>query len=151
MKRRDFITTTVLSSSLYATSGLFSAFNFAQFKNENEHLINPIVPIEIFPIFENEIKSDIIELNKRYGLRRFLIIGPSKEYRYTRFPEKQVFIDLGEQVLRFKKQLASYDIEIGWWCTTTIRIGKGEFQSIIRGDGSIAHEACCPLDTDYRE
>lgn len=151
MKRRDFITTAALSSSLCATGGLFSAFNFAQFKNENGHLINPIIPIKIFPDYENKIQSDIIDLNKRYGLRRFLIVGPSKEYRYTGFPGKQVFIDLGEQVLHFKEQLKKYDIEIGWWCTTTIRIGKGEFQSIIRADGSIAQEACCPLDAGYRE
>ena len=47
--------------------------------------------------------------------------------------------------------MKKYDIEIGWWCTTTIRIGKGDYQNIIKGDGSIAEEACCPLDAAYKE
>ncbi len=152
MKRRKFITTTVMGSSVVAGSGLLSAFNnFSRFDENDGNLIDPIVPVKIFPDFEEKIKSDIIHLKENYGLRKFLIVGPSKEYRYTGFPKKQVFVDLGQLVLQFKEQLNKYDIEIGWWCTTTIRIGKGPFQSIIRADGSIAEEACCPLDTDYRE
>jgi hypothetical protein len=151
MKRRDFITLTALSSSVCAAGGLFSAFDWNQLEETDEGLLNPIIPVKIFPGFEDKMQSDIIDLNKRYGFRRFIIVGPSKEYSYTGFPDKQVFIDLGEKVLYFKKQLAGYDIEIGWWCTTTIRIGKGKFQTIIRADGSIAREACCPLDTEYRE
>ncbi len=151
MRRRDFITTTALTSSICATGGLFSAFNFIHTEKRDQNLIDPIIPIMIFPDSENDIISDIVYLKEHYGLRRFLIVGPSKEYRYTGFPDKQVFVDLGELVLRFKEQLKKYDVEIGWWCTTTIRIGKGEFQSIIREDGSIAEEACCPLDSDYRE
>jgi len=150
MKRRNFIATTALGSSFLASGGLFTAFDPVLPENRIDDSINPIIPIEIFPNFENEIISDIVALNKRYGFRRFLIVGPSKEYRYTGFPDKQVFRDLGDQILNVKKQLTGNDIEIGWWCTTTIRIGKGQFQSIIRADGSIAEEACCPLDLNYR-
>ncbi|MGV8135730.1 MAG: hypothetical protein AB2L20_10985 [Mangrovibacterium sp.] len=151
MERRDFISTTALGTSLIAAHRLFSSFDFESLGEKKDDLINPIIPIEIFPGFEDNAISDIIALRNQYGFRRFLIIGPSKEYRYTGFPGEQVFIDLGEQILRIKKKLQRCDIEIGWWCTTTIRIGKGKFQSIIRGDGSIALEACCPLDPDYRE
>src|SRR5690606_4285331 len=101
MKRRNFIKTTAIGSSILSTSGLLSFNQVFQTKKELGDLIDPIIPIEIFPNFENEIKSDIIDLNKRYGFRRFLLTGPSKEFRYTGFPDKQVFIDLGEQVLSF--------------------------------------------------
>ena len=151
MKRRNFIRTTAVGSSIVATSGLLSFIQVAQINNEYGDLINPIIPLKFFANLEKEMLSYIVELNKLYGFRRFVITGPSKEHRYTGFPEKQVFIELGEQILQIKKQLAEYDIEIGWWCTTTIRIGKGDFQSIVRIDGSQAQEACCPLDHDYRE
>jgi len=140
-----------MGSSVVAGSGLLSAFSFSRVDENDGNLIDPIVPVKIFPGFEEEIKSDIIHLKENYGLRKFLIVGPSKEYRYTGFPKKQVFVDLGQLVLQFKEQLNKYDIEIGWWCTTTIRIGKGPFQSIIKADGSVAEEACCPLGTDYKK
>ncbi len=121
--------------------------NFKEFSGS----IDPFIPFEFFPGSEKEMIADLIQLRKLYGFRRFLITGPSKEFRYTGFPDKQVFRDLGELVLHVKNRLTSYDIKIGWWCTTTIRIGKGSFQSIVRADGSIANEACCPLDLDFRK
>ncbi len=151
MKRRSFIKSTVIGSSILTTGGLMSFNQMSKIKRESSDLIDPIIPFKFYPEFENEMISYIINLNKHYGLRRFLITGPAKEYRYTGFPDKQVFSNLGEQILKIKNRLAGYDIEIGWWCATTIRIGKGKFQSIIREEGSIAEEACCPLDTEYRE
>ena len=151
MKRRDFITTTALSSLFFSTTGFFSACTFSPVEAKERNLIDPLIPFQYHPELEKEMISYIIELNKHYGLRRFLLTGPSKEFRYTGFPQKKVFSDLGEQILNVKKQLAGYDIEIGWWCVTTIRIGNGKFQNIIRSDGSIAQEACCPLDLEYRK
>ena len=151
MKRRDFITTTALSSLFFSTTGFFSACTFSPVEAKERNLIDPLIPFQYHPELEKEMISYIIELNKHYGLRRFLLTGPSKEFRYTGFPQKEVFSDLGEQILNVKKQLAGYDIEIGWWCVTTIRIGNGKFQNIIRSDGSVAQEACCPLDFEYRE
>ncbi len=118
---------------------------------ESMNILDPIIPFEFYPDLEKEMLDYIITLREQYGFRRFLLTGPSKESRYTGFPEKQVFRDLGELILRVKKQLANYDVEIGWWCVTTIRIGKGPFQSIVRADGSVANEACCPLDADFRK
>ena len=138
MKRRDFITTTALSSLFFSTTGFFSACTFSPVEAKERNLIDPLIPFQYHPELEKEMISYIIELNKHYGLRRFLLTGPSKEFRYTGFPQKEVFSDLGEQILNVKKQLAGYDIEIGWWCVTTIRIGNGKFQNIIRSDGSIA-------------
>ena len=59
------------------------------------NLIDPIIPFEYFPNHEKEMLSDIITLRNRYGFRRFLITGPTKESRYTGFPNKQVFRELG--------------------------------------------------------
>ncbi len=151
MKRRNFIKKTAIGSSIIASSGLVSFTQITQMGKESEDLIDPIIPFEFFPKLEKEMLSYLIDLRKSYGFRRFLLIGPPVESRYTGFPDKQVFIDLGEQILRVKKQLADYDIEIGWWCTTTIRIGNGLFQGIIKEDGSRVEESPCPLDQEYKD
>lgn len=113
-------------------------------------MLDPLIPFNFYSDLEKEMIGYIKELKSRYGFRRFLLTGPSKEFRYTGFPDKKVFEALGRDILNVKRQLAAEDVEIGWWCVTTIRIGKGPFQSIVRLDGSIANEACCPLDTDYQ-
>ncbi len=150
MKRRNFIKTAAVSSSILGSGGILAFTKSPPLGPVEDPLINPIIPIKIFPGLEKEILANIIYLKKQYGFRRFVITGPSKESRYTGFPGKQVFIDLGELIQWYKKQLAPHHIDIGWWCTTTIRIGKGDFQSIIRLDGTTAQEACCPLDPDYK-
>ena len=151
MKKRNFIKSTAVGSSILANGGLSSSTQMAKIKKESGDLIDPLIPFEFYPNLEKEMLSYIIDLNKKYGFRRFLLTGPSKEFRYTGFPDKQVFRDLGELILNLKKQLVGYDIEIGWWCVTTIRIGNSIFQSIIQEDGSKVKESPCPLDQEYRD
>ncbi len=112
--------------------------------------MDPLIPFRYYPDLEEEILSYIIDLNQSYGFRRFLLTGPSKEFRYTGFPDKHVFSEMGELILSVKKQLRDYDVEIGWWCVTTIRIGNGIFQGVIKEDGSHVMESPCPLDQQYR-
>src|SRR5690606_12898505 len=91
------------------------------------------------------------EIRSNFGIRRFLITGPSKEYRYQGFPGKEVFEHIGDIIIRLKNELTVNDIDIGWWCATTIRIGKGPFQQIIKSDGVPARDAICPSDSQFRE
>jgi hypothetical protein len=76
MKIRDFITITALSSSVCATGGLFSAFHWNHLEETYEGLLNAIIPVKTFPGFEKNMQSDLIDLNKPFGFRRFLIVGP---------------------------------------------------------------------------
>lgn len=152
MERRNFIKKTTFGSAMVMSTGFLSFSSNTEYGfNKIKDIIDPIIPIQYYPELKNKMLSYIIQLRENYGFRRFLITGPSKEFRYTGFPDEKVFIELGKQISDIKNELADYDIEIGWWCVTTIRIGKGKFQNIIKGDGSIAAEACCPLDLDYRE
>ncbi len=150
LKRRDF-----LSKSIAAPAALAAGINSLTYSHPEDapsskpYTLNPLVPFQFYPELETEMFSYIRILKERYGFRRFLLTGPSKEYRYIGFPDASVFTGLGKQILHVKEALASLDVEIGWWCATTIRIGKGSFQSIVRADGSIAEEACCPLDPQY--
>lgn len=153
MVRRKFIKSTTLATSFYAVGNTLLSFLSSEIEGismDAYDAIDPIVPINFFSEHRKNLISDIINLHENYGLRRFLLTGPSKEYRYLGFPEKQVFIDLGHKILEVKNELSNYDIEIGWWCVTTIRIGNGRFQGIIRADGSQVEESPCPLDQNFK-
>ncbi len=71
MKRRNFIRTTAVGSSIVATSGLLSLIQVAQINNEYGDLINPIIPLKFFPNLEKEMLSYIVEV-KIHLLRRWL-------------------------------------------------------------------------------
>ena len=105
MKRRNFIKSTALGSSILAGGGLLSFSELTQINLDSEIIIDPLIPFNYYPDLEEEMLSYIIDLNKSYGFKRFLITGPSKEFRYTGFPDKHVFSELGEQILNVKKSL----------------------------------------------
>lgn len=150
--RRNFILKTIGGSALLTlsinSSGQASHYNSIKM---DPNRLDPLIPFQYYPELESEMLGYLRTLREKYGFRRFLLTGPSKEYRYLGFPDKQVFADLGKQIRFVKDALSSLDVEIGWWCVTTIRIGKGNFQNIIRADGSVANEACCPYDPQYQE
>ena len=151
-KRRDFLLKSVSASAAMVVGINRFAYGYTETPpGPGSHTFDPIVPFQYYPELEKEMLRYIRLLREQYGFRRFLLTGPSKEYRYTGFPDADVFTGLGKQILHVKEALASLDVEVGWWCVTTIRIGKGPFQSIVRADGSIANEACCPLDPQYRD
>lgn len=118
-----------------------------------QNYIDPIVPFFFFPNREDEMLSQMIELKTRFGLRRFGLIFPHKSIRITRFPEPQVYRDFGVLLLRVKNKLAGYDIQVGWWCHTTLKSGKDSpWQKNIGIDGSTSKIAVtCPLDPGFRE
>lgn len=105
LSRRKFIWRTI-SSSAVITLGMKS---FA-FKKDSSELLNevyfqrdsnsvdPIIPFEFYQDQETEMLDYIITLRKQYGFRKFLLTAPSKEHRYTGFPDKKVFIDIGELI-----------------------------------------------------
>lgn len=152
MKRRYFIKASALGSAFLATNGLFALKNDEKSNFTAHNLIDPLIPIRIWPKYEEEILSQMIEMRTKYGFRRFLFLGPSKSVRYSGFPEPKVYTDIGERILRTKKNLASYDIEVGWECSATIKQGPGAPYQYLTGlDGRVSEISFCPLDPDFRE
>jgi hypothetical protein len=151
MERRNFIKLTSASSAFIATQGLYSCINNKINAIENNE-IDPIIPMRIFPKYEKEIVSQIIELRKKYGFRRFLILGPDKTVRFSGFPEPEVYSKIGNLILKLKEELKQFDIEIGWECSATIKQGPRAFyQNLIGIDGRISEISFCPLDPGFRE
>jgi hypothetical protein len=152
MKRRNFIKTSAAGSAYIGTSGLFV------FQKDDEpyirpnNVIDPLIPIRIFQNHEEEILSQMIEMRTKYGFRRFMLLAPNKTIRFSGFPLPEVYTEIGELILRIKKDLASYDIEVGWECSATIKHGPGvPYQYITGLDGRVSEISFCPLDQDFRE
>ncbi len=152
MKRRNFIKISAAGSAFVATKGLFAFQNNDEPNIMSNDLIDPLIPIRIYQNHEEEILSQMIEMRTKYGLRRFMLLSPNKSARFSAFPGAQAYRDIGKRILRFKKKLASYDIEIGWECSTTIKQGPGvPYQYITGLDGRVSEISFCPLDPDFRE
>ena len=151
MRRRSFIQTSA------ASFALLSADHFGVFgKSANNelidgNLIDPIVPFRFYSNRKEAMLTQMLEMRKHYGLRRFLLTAPMDEIRLTGFPSPQVYRNIGELVRYVKNELAPHDIEVGWWCAPSLRSGKGSFQYITDIDGGVSDTTPCPLGSQFRE
>jgi hypothetical protein len=115
--------------------------------------IDPIVPILPHILTEDEIVSTLLELNRKYGLRRFLLTAPWIQALLTGMPDPGYYRQIGENLLNVKNRLADTDIQVGWWCMPTLETGKAPFQTQVALDGCVSETdfiASCPLDMDFR-
>lgn len=152
MKRRNFIKTSAAGSAFFTTNSLFMFHKPEEPNILSNNLIDPLIPIRIFKNHEEEILSQIIEIRNKYGFRRFMILGPDKTVRFSGFPKPQVYRDIGKLILHVKEKLASYDIEVGWEYSTTIKQGPGmPYQYLTGLDGRTSEISYCPLDSDFKE
>ena len=111
---------------------------------------NVLVPVDwVSEPYETQIK-ELRMMHERYGLRKFVLIGPWHE-QYERDLPLADWERLGDSMARAKCDLADLDVEIGWWVVPTLRGGRYRpFQHIIDSDGHESY-ASCPLDTRFRE
>jgi hypothetical protein len=151
MKRKDFIKISVLGSTYLASGSVFAQGKYTSGR-ELTGGIDPIVPFNFFMNRKEEMLSQMIEIKKRFGLRRFLLTDPMEHVRLFGYPASQVYRQIGEKVLYVKQQLSSYDIEVGWWCAPSLRSGSGApFQYITDLSGKISSISLCPIDPKYME
>lgn len=160
MKRRNFLKSSALGlvSTVYFTnvenvcgnaldSGqVLSAERIATIKG-----IDPIVPFLYCPDKEEFMLEQLIEIKKKYGLSRFVFVGP--------YPEKaneyngKAYRELGEQIKKAKKKLSHHHIDIGWWgvgLRYNQELGQG-FQRIVNIDGNMTMFSYCPLDKRFQQ
>ncbi|HTN68519.1 MAG TPA: hypothetical protein VLZ33_03550 [Dysgonamonadaceae bacterium] len=157
MKRRDFIRMSALGFT-YLNSGKLFAYDksadkiTSADKTINYSVIDPIIPFNFFMNRKEKMLSQMLELKQRFGLRRFLLTDPMEYVRLTGYPSSQVYQNIGEKVLYVKDQLASHDIEVGWWCAPSLRSGAGApFQYITDASGAISKISLCPMDPMFME
>ena len=151
MKRRTFIQTTATTVTLVTANTLGALGSVTPNSSVGKDVIDPIIPFRFYSNRKEAMLSQMIAMRERYGLRRFLLTAPMDEVRLTGFPSPEVYREIGELVLFVKTELASHDIEVGWWCAPSLRSGKGEFQYITDIDGSVSDTSPCPLGPKFRE
>jgi hypothetical protein len=151
MKRKDFIRISALGSAYLTTGNLF-AYDKLMDKEFYTPGIDPIIPLNFFMNRKEEMLSQMLEMKQRFGLRRFLLTDPMEYVRLTGYPSSQVYQNIGEKVLYVKNQLASHDIEVGWWCAPSLRSGAGApFQYITDLSGAVSKISLCPMDPKFME
>lgn len=158
MERRNFIkslgigtTATFISpQNIFAKMG--NSVDYQQ--NINDLLgdsVDPLVPFRFYRNRKEYMLKQLIKIKNEYGLRRFLLTAPNEEVRFEGFPKLSVYSEIGKMVLEVKNALAKHDIEIGWWCAPTLRMGAGApFQYITGIDGSVSNTTPCPLDSAFQ-
>ncbi|MGI6574182.1 MAG: hypothetical protein ACOX19_12500 [Fermentimonas sp.] len=153
MKRRNFLKTSIIAGSVF-----FNTDNLIGFHNNNvadsllDNSIDPLIPVRIFSSHEEKIIEQLIELNTNYGFKRFLILAPDKTVRFSGFPPSETYNEIGKLILRIKRKLAPYNIEIGWECSATIKQGPGAPYQYLTGiDGRVSEISFCPLDPGFRK
>ncbi len=112
--------------------------------------IDPLVPFSIHRIDFDGAIAAIREMRIRYGIRRILLIGPSKSCRLVGMPTVDDYRLLGETILKIKNTVIDDDIEISWWCTTTLKSGDGGYIPVTDYNGKTSSISSCPLDEKFR-
>ena len=85
--------------------------------------LNVLVPIDWTGEPKERMVKELRGLNERYGLGKFVLIGPwGKEYyRGTSVADWE---SLGGDIAYAKRELADLDVDIGWWVVPTISGGR---------------------------
>lgn len=152
MNRRKFIKTSSFGS---VAIGLGFSSSYDLLKHDNliiNKSINPIVPFRFFPEEEEKMLLQLIEMKRKYGLSRFLLVAPTDEVRFEGYPPNSIFHKIGEEILFVKNKLEAEGIEIGWWCAPSLRMGSGgPFQYITDVTGVVSKSTPCPLDSNFKK
>ncbi|MBR4666653.1 MAG: hypothetical protein IKO93_22490, partial [Lentisphaeria bacterium] len=117
-------------------------------------LLDVIVPVSLeldWPT-EKDVVRDILELNRKYGFRRFALACPGAGWRSIGFPPMEYFREKAEFFRRVKLAVAPAGIECGWWITLTLKSGPDpRWNRMVRMDGTETPMASCPLNGVFRE
>ena len=116
--------------------------------------LDVIVPVSIeldWPS-EKDVVRDILELNRKYGFRRFALACPGAGWRSIGFPPMEYFREKAEFFQQVKQAVAPAGIECGWWITLTLKSGPDpRWNRMVRMDGTETPMASCPLNGVFRE
>ncbi len=112
--------------------------------------LDPIVPFQFFPERHDAMLQAMREMRHRWGIRRFLLTGPGLGVRLSGYPQPEVYQQQGQLIASVKEALASDEIEVGWWCTPTLKSGKSPYQNIVGLNGRASAISSCPLDLAFR-
>lgn len=116
--------------------------------------LDVIIPIRLAASMDRgeTVIEDVLSYYHKYGFTKFMLTGPTKQWRSMGFPDKDYFEKLAYKYLEAKKILEPYGIQLGWWVTIVVKSGRNkDFTPIQRADGTVSPYANCPLDPVFRK
>lgn len=81
---------------------------------------DPYVPFETLDLDADTNAGEFRKIRQEAGLRRFLVAGPCTRNGMFK-QEKDCYAETAERIVALRERLKDTDIEIGWWCSPTIR------------------------------
>ena len=113
--------------------------------------LEPFVPVVWRRGAVDETADDLRSIASRSGLRRFLIAGPGfNEVMFAPF-EADLYAAMGREIGEIAKRVAADGIEVGWWCSPSIRYMSGFAPVEDASGGKSADNKKCPLDPAFQE
>ncbi len=117
--------------------------------------LDPFVPVVYRSAGLAPTLETLRQVRATTGLRRFFLAGPGFNDVMFRPVPDDLYAGIGRDVAEARKALADTDIEIGWWCSPSIRYFS-DFPSIEDAFGRKSRDnKKCPLDpafaADYTE
>ena len=112
--------------------------------------MEPIVPVAWRRGAVEETANDLKEIARQSGLRRFIVVGPGfNEVMYAPFATN-LYDELGREIGEIAQRVAADGIEVGWWCSPSIRY-VSDFNSVEDASGGrSADNKKCPLDPAFQ-
>ena len=118
---------------------------------QNSEALEPFVPVVWRRGAVDETANDLRSIASRSGLRRFLIAGPGfNEVMFAPF-EADLYAAMGREIGEIAKRVAADGIEVGWWCSPSIRYMSGFAPVEDAFGGRSADNKKCPLDPAFQD
>ena len=110
---------------------------------------DPYVPFETLSLDDAVNAAEFRKINAATGLRRFLVTGPCNENCMLGPFDDDVYPKAGRKIRSLRELLKGTDIELGWWCSPSIRY-YSDFQPVVNAQGGTSTECKnCPLDPRF--
>ena len=113
--------------------------------------LDPVVPLMWRRGAVEETANDLKSIARQSGLRRFFIAGPGfNEVMYAPFAPN-LYAEMGREIGEIAKRVAPDGIEVGWWCSPSIRYVSGFSPVEDSRGGRSADNKKCPLDPAFQD
>ena len=112
--------------------------------------MKPVVPIMWRRGTVDETAGDLKAIARQSGLDRFFVAGPGfNEVMYAPFATN-LYAEMGREISEIAQRVAADGIEVGWWCSPSIRYVSGFAPVEDAFGGKSADNKKCPLDPAFQ-
>ena len=112
--------------------------------------MEPVVPVMWRRGAVEETARDLREICAKSGLSRFFVAGPGfNEVMYAPFATN-LYAEMGREIGEIARLVAPDGVEVGWWCSPSIRYVSGFAPVEDAFGGKSQDNKKCPLDPAFQ-